>query len=258
MSSRSLKPFVFVFCATVAIWGAQAWATSHKDGIFSYSSTETVSEAQGILQSMGLLAAGSYKAGHVDGATAEALRAFQRAHSLRTTGRLDTETMPQLLEHRRGGDSDGDGVLDARDRCPNTPRGARVDALGCPAEKKAETAPLPEAGRPLVLEGVNFETDSAKLTPESEAIIDKVADGLRSHPEVKVEVGGHTDSAGRRRVNHRLSKARAEAVRDDLIGKGVPASQMTAVGYGWSTPIASNQTAEGRAKNRRVELSRTH
>ncbi len=153
-------------------------------------------------------------------------------------------------------DSDGDGVPDGIDRCPDTPRGVKVDAYGCPiAPPKAE--PLFKEGRKsLVLEGVNFDNDSAKLRPESLEILDRVAASLKDWPEVRVEVGGHTDSNGGAAYNLKLSQRRAEAVRDYLIGKGIDGSRLTARGYGKTEPIADNKTAEGRAKNRRVELTR--
>jgi outer membrane protein OmpA-like peptidoglycan-associated protein len=148
-------------------------------------------------------------------------------------------------------DSDGDGVADAADKCPNTPAGAKVDAVGCPAL-------FAEPGKALVLQGVNFETAKATLKPESQAILDKVAESLNNNPEVNVEVGGHTDNRGTRAANLRLSQARAFAVRQYLIEKGVAASRITAQGYGPDKPVADNTTATGRAANRRVELSRTN
>ena len=117
-----------------------------------------------------------------------------------------------------------------------------------------EFIPTPE--KPVILQGVNFEFDKAVLTADSRQILDRVAASLLAHPEVKVEVGGHTDSVGSDAYNLNLSHQRAEAARDYLINKGVPASRLTAKGYGETKPIADNNTAEGRAKNRRVELKR--
>jgi OOP family OmpA-OmpF porin len=155
-------------------------------------------------------------------------------------------------------DSDGDGVTDDKDRCPDTPRGASVDAQGCPEKAPAAAlAPLiPESKKSLVLEGVNFDTNSAHLQSSSTAVLDRVADGLKSHPEARVEVGGHTDSQGNDAYNMKLSRDRANAVKDYLIGKGVPAKQLEAKGYGETKPISDNKTAGGRAVNRRVELKR--
>ncbi len=146
-------------------------------------------------------------------------------------------------------DSDGDGVMDPNDACPDTPAGTRVDARGCPE--------LFEEGRTeLVLEGVNFEVNSAQLTPAAQAILDRVAPSLVANPDVRVEVAGHTDNTGARSYNLTLSQRRAESVRNYLIQKGVPAAQVSARGYGPDNPIASNATREGRAQNRRVELRR--
>jgi OOP family OmpA-OmpF porin len=146
-------------------------------------------------------------------------------------------------------DSDGDGVNDDKDRCPNTPAGVKVDEDGCQVlfEPTRKT---------LILEGVNFQTGKADLTPESQVILDAVASSLVANDEIKVRVGGHTDNTGSAAVNKRLSAARAESVRQYLISKGVAADRLTAAGYGPSKPVASNKTAAGRAQNRRVELTR--
>jgi outer membrane protein OmpA-like peptidoglycan-associated protein len=119
---------------------------------------------------------------------------------------------------------------------------------------KAPYVPTPE--KPIVLEGVHFQSNKAILLPESSSILDRVAESLMAHPDVKVEVGGHTDSDGSAAANMKLSQKRADAVRDYLIKKGVPASQMTSKGYGESQPISDNKSPEGKAMNRRVELKR--
>jgi outer membrane protein OmpA-like peptidoglycan-associated protein len=131
-------------------------------------------------------------------------------------------------------------------------KGASSEATTVPITATAAFVPTPE--RPVVLEGVNFQTNKAILLPESEQILDRVAESLIAHPEVKVEVGGHCDSDGSDAYNQKLSERRAKAVRDYLIKKGVPGAQMTAKGYGESQPVADNATPEGKAKNRRVEL----
>ena len=127
----------------------------------------------------------------------------------------------------------------------------KVDAEGCQVL-------FEQAKKPLILEGVNFATGKAELTPESQAILDGVAESLVAHDDIKVQVGGHTDNTGSAAVNKRLSAARAEAVRQYLISKGVAADRLTAAGFGPSKPIASNKTAEGRSQNRRVELTRVN
>ncbi len=152
-------------------------------------------------------------------------------------------------------DSDGDGVYDGLDKCPDTPRGTKVDANGCPVEVKAP--PVFEPGKKsLVLEGVNFEYDAAVLTPESLAVLDRVAASLRDWPEVGVEIGGHTDARGSDVYNQKLSERRAQAVKEYLESKGIGASRVTVQGYGEKRPVADNTTDEGRARNRRVELTK--
>ena len=151
-------------------------------------------------------------------------------------------------------DSDHDGVYDGIDRCPDTPAGTKVDAWGCPVP--VHKALFEEKKKKLVLEGVNFEFNSAELTHGSYAVLDDVAASLKDWPEVRVEVGGHTDYMGDDAYNQRLSERRAAAVRDYLISKGVAADRLTAKGYGESQPVSDNGTAEGRAKNRRVELTK--
>jgi outer membrane protein OmpA-like peptidoglycan-associated protein len=168
-------------------------------------------------------------------------------------------------------DSDGDGVSDDLDACADTPQGTKVDAKGCPLDSDsdrvsdtADKCPNTAAGLEVdadgcqVLIGVNFETGKAVLTPESAAILDRVAQSLVARDTVRVEVVGHTDSTGSISVNRRLSTARAEAVRKYLVSQGVSEDRLTARGAGPDEPLASNDTAEGRAQNRRVELRRTN
>jgi outer membrane protein OmpA-like peptidoglycan-associated protein len=115
---------------------------------------------------------------------------------------------------------------------------------------------VPTKEKAVVLEGVQFMSNRSTLLPASEKILDNVAEILLANPDVKVEVGGHSDSDGNDGYNMKLSEARANAVRNYLIKKGVPAERMTARGYGETHPIADNTTTEGKAANRRVELKR--
>jgi outer membrane protein OmpA-like peptidoglycan-associated protein len=146
-------------------------------------------------------------------------------------------------------DGDGDGVNDDADRCPSTPSGVEVDAEGCQVL-------FEPARKTLILEGVNFETGKSTLTPESESILNGVAESLVANDTIRVEVVGHTDNTGGLALNRRLSLARAEAVRQYLISRGVGEDRLRARGMGPDQPVASNRTAEGRAQNRRVELRR--
>ena len=153
------------------------------------------------------------------------------------------------------GDSDGDGVYDGVDGCPTTPAGTKVDSGGCP--ELVRSADIFQGEKKLVLEGVNFETNSAKLTTGSLKILDHVAFSLKDWSEVRVEIGGYTDSTGTESRNLELSQARADAVRDFLVNRGIDASRLVAKGYGESDPIANNESSRGRAKNRRVELTKS-
>lgn len=139
-------------------------------------------------------------------------------------------------------DLDGDGVPNERDKCPNTRPGAVVDLDGCEVEAVIE------------LEGVYFDFDKSVIKPEGKAVLDQAAALLSKHSRVVVEVAGHTDSRGSDEYNQGLSERRANAVKDYLTSKGVTASRLTARGYGEARPVASNDTDEGRAENRRVEL----
>ena len=163
-------------------------------------------------------------------------------------------------------DSDGDGVTDDLDQCPGTPAGEPVNEVGCPLPKKECKTPEPgqpvtlegcAAGDKIVLRGVNFEYDKSRLTSNAKTILDDVTDALNAASTVTVELGGHTDARGSDEYNQKLSERRASSVRQYLIGKGVDAGRMTAVGYGESQPVADNETDEGRELNRRVELKIT-
>ena len=169
-------------------------------------------------------------------------------------------------------DGDNDGVADYLDQCPNTPAGAEVNAVGCPldgdndgvvdADDACPNTPAGEAvmsngcakDQAVILRGVNFELNSAKLTMNAETILNDVAATLTSSPGFNVELQGHTDSTGSDSYNMNLSQNRAKSVKSYLVGSGVESSRLTATGYGEEQPVASNDTKEGRAENRRVEL----
>ena len=108
----------------------------------------------------------------------------------------------------------------------------------------------------IILEMVYFETAKDIIKPESFPLLDQVAMVFKTHPEIKkVEISGHTDSQGKDAYNLDLSDRRAKSVRAYLVSKGVEANRMDAIGYGETKPIDSNNTANGRAKNRRVEFN---
>jgi outer membrane protein OmpA-like peptidoglycan-associated protein len=101
---------------------------------------------------------------------------------------------------------------------------------------------------------INFDTGKASIKPESQAVIDQVAEMLKGSPGLRLAVEGHTDNVGSAAANQTLSANRAQAVAAALAAKGVEAGRLTTAGWGQERPIADNATAEGRAKNRRVEL----
>jgi OOP family OmpA-OmpF porin len=150
-------------------------------------------------------------------------------------------------------DSDGDGILDYMDNCPDTPKGTKVDYSGCPLPVATKSAKVTDAGTWLY-EDIKFDSGSAKIKSGSYPVLDEIAALLKGNPDLKVEVQGHTDSAGSREMNLKLSKNRADSVVTYLLQKGVSQGQLSSEGYGPSRPMASNDSAAGRAKNRRVEL----
>jgi OOP family OmpA-OmpF porin len=111
-----------------------------------------------------------------------------------------------------------------------------------------------ETGAAITLKNVFFETDKATLLPASSPELDRVKDLLTSHPEYKLSIAGHTDNTGSEQHNIELGKDRAEAVKAYLISHGIIAERLTTVSYGSTKPVASNDTEEGRAQNRRVEF----
>jgi outer membrane protein OmpA-like peptidoglycan-associated protein len=148
-------------------------------------------------------------------------------------------------------DSDNDGVWDGIDQCPNTPAGTKVDETGCPVEvrKFIDTGLISSTD-------IMFDFDKATLKPESKAPLDAIGKILIQVPDLKVEVGGHTDAIGTDAYNLKLSDARAKSVRDYLLNNfpQIKADNLSSKGYGESKPVATNDTKEGQAKNRRVEF----
>ena len=151
---------------------------------------------------------------------------------------------PDLLPPERApaGDADSDGVTDDKDKCPDTPKGTRVDHTGCPLKEVT------------ILKGVNFDFDKATLRPDALPILDDAVAVMRRYPEIKVEIAGHTDSVGTDEYNLDLSDRRARAVMDYFVSKGVDPGRLSSKGYGESAPLTGNETAAGRAQNRRVEM----
>lgn len=186
-----------------------------------------------------------------------------------------SEPTPEPMEMAAAAaDSDGDGVPDTEDQCPGTPAGVSVDAFGCPADADGDGVPddrdrclntprgvtVDSSGCPvadevvLTIDRLNFAFDSAELTPSARAALDAAVDVIRDNSAVELDLVGYTDSTGPAAYNQRLSERRAQAAVDYLVSRGVPAGQLRAIGQGESSPVASNDTRDGRAKNRRVEL----
>ncbi|MGV6859098.1 MAG: OmpA family protein [bacterium] len=196
---------------------------------------------------------------------------------MRRFGEVYTEPEPEVkvVEVEKvppvDGDADNDGIPDSMDQCPDTTPGVEVDAKGCEFDldgdgvlNEDDQCPSTPKGMPVhadgcpmftgVLEGVHFETAKTTLTERSKKILDKIADQMMSYPELNVVVVGHTDSVGSDEYNKKLSVGRAKSVADYLLSRGVSASRLRYAGYGEKYPRASNDTEQGKALNRRVEL----
>ena len=139
-------------------------------------------------------------------------------------------------------DSDGDGITDDGDRCPGTPAGARVDLYGCEIKEAVE------------FDNVFFGFDSDVVLATSRQQLDHVADVLKRHPDVQVEIAGFADTRGPEKYNMGLSQRRADAVRAHLEQAGVNPANLTVVAYGESRSDASDLSANNLAADRRVEL----
>ena len=148
------------------------------------------------------------------------------------------EKAPEVVEVVVCVDPDGDGVCDPDDKCPGTPKGARVNKLGC-----------------WVLVDVLFDFDKYNIKPQYYQFLDKAARVFEANPSIKVQIQGNTDNIGTAKYNKKLSLERAKSVMQYLVNKGVSASRLSARGFGFDRPIATNDTEEGRALNRRVELT---
>jgi OOP family OmpA-OmpF porin len=107
----------------------------------------------------------------------------------------------------------------------------------------------------MVLRGVNFDFDKSNIRADARPVLDEAAQTLKEYGDVRISVGGHTDSRGTDQYNQALSVRRAKSVADYLAARGVARSRMQIDGYGESRPVASNDTDDGRAQNRRVELT---
>lgn len=135
-------------------------------------------------------------------------------------------------------DSDSDGVIDSLDECPNTMAKSKVDSVGCMT---------------LVNLNINFDTNKSNIKDSYNTRIVEFANMLKANPKLKATIGAHTDSVGSDAYNQKLSERRAASTVEALKALKVDASKIKAVGYGETKPVASNDTVEGKAENRRVE-----
>ncbi|MCJ7541679.1 MAG: OmpA family protein, partial [Desulfobacterales bacterium] len=172
-------------------------------------------------------------------------------------------------------DSDGDGVVDSKDKCPDTPKGVAVNSSGCPLDTdgdgvydyldKCEGTPkdlkVDKDGCPILMKktatidlDIQFDTNKAEIKAQYHGRLKEVADFMAAYPETKAVIEGHTDSVGSAAYNQKLSQRRAESVRDYLIQKfNIRSNRLTAKGLGEERPVASNDTEEGRRRNRRIQ-----
>ena len=189
---------------------------------------------------------------------------------------LDTEEGATVDEFGRTFvDSDGDGIPDEKDMCPNAP-GLYADN-GCPdsdndgiddfkdlcpyvagLHENTGCPPIEEEVKEILtkaLEGVQFQSGKDVLLPSSFSVLDAVVTVMKDHSEYGLEISGHTDDVGDDAANLKLSKDRAQSVMNYLVGKGVEAGRLHPEGYGETMPKASNDTPAGQAQNRRVEFN---
>lgn len=155
-------------------------------------------------------------------------------------------------------DSDGDGVADQFDKCPNTPAGTVVDGSGCPINfPKIDTSLFvrkPAVGDAKAYSNIQFEFDSSVLRTSSYPALDLTSADLRANADKKIELDGYASSEGTAAHNMRLSKDRANSVKTYLVNSGVDAKRVKVKAFGETHPIADNSTEEGRVLNRRVEF----
>jgi len=143
-------------------------------------------------------------------------------------------------------DKDGDQVAEYLDECPRTVEGAKVDEKGCA-----------QIEQPLArLEDVLFESGRAALTPRAKETLTELIFILENNPDIRIRLEGHTDNVGNESDNEMLSQKRAESIKAYLVSEGLDGSRIKTIGIGESNPIATNETEQGRAQNRRVDIMR--
>jgi len=184
--------------------------------------------------------------------SADAFEAWMKQRGVRVATGKPAVPLAQNCPTPEGdkGDSDGDGIINCLDQCPDSVAGQTIGPDGCPVPVSID------------LQGVTFAYDRATLEAEAKSVLDEAVKILLRHPNLKVEVAGHTDSRGDAEYNQRLSERRAKAVYDYLVENGVDESRLIGpIGFGETRPLVPNQNPDGsdnpqgRAENRRTELN---
>jgi OOP family OmpA-OmpF porin len=180
-------------------------------------------------------------------------------------GRVSALEAADLLK-----DSDGDGVADKLDKCPNTEAGIKVDGSGCPLDVDADGIPDSKDACPTVkgiarLNGcpefaagpvvpIQFEFNSSVLRTSAYSVLDGLASSLKANSSAVVQLDGHASAEGTEEYNMTLSRDRANSVKTYLVNAGIASNRIATTAYGESRPVASNATEAGRSQNRRVEI----
>jgi len=165
-------------------------------------------------------------------------------------------------------DTDGDGVPDYLDKCPNTPASVKVDKFGCPLDSDGDGVPdyldkcpdtpkgasVNEKGCWAYASVTLFDFDSYKIKSEAYSMLNEAVSILKEHPEIRVDIQGHTDNVGKEAYNVKLSENRARSVKEYFVNNGIDPKRISTKGFGFARPIANNDTPEGQAQNRRVQL----
>ncbi len=196
---------------------------------------------------------------------------FSKAGDLLTSSSMAKYVEDVFLSMERKSaliDSDHDGVYDNVDKCPGTPENVAVDESGCPFDSDKDgvadyldKCPGTPKGAPVNIKGcwvisnILFAFNKYSIEPKFFSELDNIAEVLKNNPSLKIVIQGHTDNIGSKAYNQKLSVKRAEAAKQYLIKKGIALNRLMTEGFGFSRPVATNKTEQGRALNRRVQFS---
>jgi outer membrane protein OmpA-like peptidoglycan-associated protein len=142
----------------------------------------------------------------------------------------------------------------AKPKPPPPPPPAKAKPTPPPPPAKPKPKPAPKVERTIILDDVLFDFDKSNIKPDAAAILDRLVAFMNENKDKKANLSGHTDNVGTDAYNQALSERRVASVKDYVVKKGVDGGRVSGQGFGESKPIADNKTAEGRAKNRRVEI----